>query len=353
MRQMTMRERILAVVRDQGPERVPFVNYEGLAAPNDEVWGLIGRENMGLLRWSAVHRLEHPGCRWESEQCERDGRRALRNRIRMPKGVIEETRLYQDDLGVWAAAEHFVKQPADYGVLLEWLRDTVVVDDTDRFRRDETELGDDGLPHVGTDRTPFQQLWIQWVSIDRLCLDMIDCPDLVHACMDEMGRILREQFTLAARSGAPYVCVPDNITAPVIGERYFRQYCVPWYDELAAMLPEDVPVFVHMDGDLKPLWGAVAESGVRGLDSMSPPPDNDTSVADAVREWPQMRLFVNFPSSVHIASPERIREVTLGLLEEGAHTGRLEIQVSENVPPGAWRTSYPAIVGAIEEFGQV
>jgi hypothetical protein len=350
MRTMTMRERILAVLRDTGPDRVPFVNYEGLAAPSGEVWDLIGHENMGLLRWSAVHRAEHPGCRWESEETERDGRRGLRSLIHTPKGAIEEVRLYQRDLGVWAASEHFVKEPADYEVLLEWLRSTVVVDDTERFRRDDAELGDDGLPHVATDRTPFQQLWIQWVSIDRLCLHLVDCPDVVHACMEEMGRILREQFAIAARAGLPYICIGDNITAPIIGERYFRRYCVPYYQELAGMLGEDVPVFVHMDGDLKPLWRAIGESGVRGLDSMSPPPDNDTSVADAVREWPEMRIFVNFPSSVHVARPERIREVALQILQQGAHTGRLEIQVSENVPPGAWRTSYPAIVGAIREF---
>ncbi len=38
----------------------------------------------------------------------------------------------------------------------------------------------------------------------------------------------------------------------------------------------NVPVFVHMDGDLKPLWNAIGESRVGGLDSFSPTPDNDT-----------------------------------------------------------------------------
>jgi EAL domain-containing protein (putative c-di-GMP-specific phosphodiesterase class I) len=90
---------------------------------------------------------------------------------------------------------------------------------------------------------------------------------------------------------------------------------------------------------------------VRGLDSFSPPPDNDTRVADAVRLWPEMRLWLNFPSSIHLASEERIYEVTREILEEGGHTGRLQIQISENVPPGVWRTSFPQIVRAIDDFG--
>ena len=119
------------------------------------------------------------------------------------------------------------------------------------------------------------------------------------------------------------------------------------------MLAEwEIPVFVHMDGDLKPLWNAIGASGVRGLDSFSPPPDNDTRPADAVALWPEMRLWLNFPSSVHLAEPEAIYQRALQILEEAGHTGRLQIQVSENVPPGVWRRSYPAIVRAIAEYGR-
>jgi len=109
-------------------------------------------------------------------------------------------------------------------------------------------------------------------------------------------------------------------------------------------------MFCHMDGDLKPLWGAIGESGLRGIDSFSPPPDNDTSAAEALAMWPDMRLFMNFPSSIHLAEPQRIYEVTMDILEQTRGTGRLQIQISENVPPGVWRTSYPEIVRAIRDF---
>lgn len=89
-----------------------------------------------------------------------------------------------------------------------------------------------------------------------------------------------------------------------------------------------------------------------GLDSLSPPPDNDTSVADAVRLWPEMRIFLNFPSSVHLHSPEEIRAATEQILKEGGHTGRLMIQISENTPPERWRTTLPIIADAIEAFGR-
>ncbi len=122
---------------------------------------------------------------------------------------------------------------------------------------------------------------------------------------------------------------------------------MPLYRELADRMGGR-PVFVHMDGDLRPLWDAIGESAIGGIDSLSPPPDNDTSVADARRMWPGLRLWVNFPSSVHLRPDAEVRRAAERLLEEDGRSGRLQIQVSENVPASAWRTSYAAIAAAID-----
>ena len=162
------------------------------------------------------------------------------------------------------------------------------------------------------------------------------------------GRSSRSRDALPA----PYVDVPDNITAPAIGPARFRKYCVSLYNELADLLAErGAPLYVHMDGMLKPLWQDIARSRVGGLDSFTPLPDCDTSVAEAVAMWPDKRLWVNFPSSIHIASPETIRATAEEILQAAGHSGRLQIQVSENVPLDAWQTSFPIIAGAIEAFG--
>lgn len=357
MREMTMRERMLALIQGREHDRVPFVQYDGIAAPNGEVWSAIGRGNIGVIRWSAVHRLETPHCRIASEEIRVGDRRGRRSTLFTPAGQLTEERVIEPVYGSSAVRAHYVKEPEDYEVLLAYLRDTVVREDIEHYTRDYDALGDDGLPMVAVQRTPYQQLWVQWVSLEDLSLHRADRPDLVEACIAEMERIALDTFEVVrkavAEAGVPFVDFPDNITAPTIGEANFRRHCVPLYNRLAEMLAEwDVPVFVHMDGDLKPLWGAITESKVRGLDSLSPPPDNDTSPADAVALWPETRLFLNFPSSVHLAGPEGVYARAMEILEEAGHTGRLQIQVSENVPPDVWRTSYPAIVRAIADYSR-
>ena len=348
-----MRERMLALIGGGQPDRVPFVQYDNMVAPNQEVWSLVGRENLGILRWLQVYRIEHPHCSTETERISDGGLRGERTTLMTPRGTLTQERLFEPALGTASIREHFVEDAADYAALLAYLEDSVVVEDLATLHEAEEELGEDGLPLVRVERTPFQQLWIQWVGIGSLALHLQDCPEQVDLCVQAMAAEARKTFEIVRRLRVPFVNFPDNITAPVIGEENFRRYCVPLYDELAGMLEErNTPVFVHMDGDLKPLWAAIGEACVDGLDSLSPPPDNDTSVADAVFQWPGMRLLVNFPSSVHLASAEAVYDQAGAILQEGGRTGRLQIQISEDPPPGAWRKSFPEIVRAIHDYGK-
>lgn len=352
---ITMRERMLGVIRGEGVDRVPFVQYDGIAAPNHECWDLLGRHQMGVLRWSSAHAFHTPHCRTDHEDFERDGRTWRRSRLHTPAGTLTEERVFEPVYGSSAIRSHYVRSPDDYPALLAYLRDVTVLPDYDRVQRDLAELGDDGLPHVALARTPWQQMWVQWVSLTDLSVHAVECPDLVEACLAELERIELEICEVvrgcAAELPLSHVVFPDNITAPAIGANRFERYCVPFYDRLADMLaPYGVPVFVHMDGDLQPLAEAIAGCAVRGIDSLSPPPDNDTSVAAALARWPEMRVWVNFPSSAHLLPPEGVYDTACRLLAEGAPTGRLQIQISENVPRFAWRTSYPEIVRAIRDW---
>ncbi|MBN2309021.1 MAG: hypothetical protein JXR94_08630, partial [Candidatus Hydrogenedentes bacterium] len=318
---------------------------------------VIGRENMGVLQWTGLHAVDTPNCRLDVDGIERNGRQGYRQTLYTPEGTLFEERICEPTFMTAAASSHFIKEPDDYRVLLAYFRDMAIHRDTEEFEACVRALGEDGLPHTTVPRTPFQQLWIQWVNIQDLALHMAEYPDLMEEVIAVMTDVQRRTFEVVCDTvrelPVPYIDVGDNITAPIIGERYFRAYCVPAYNELAAMLDatgKDVPVFVHMDGDLKPLWAAIGESRVRGLDSMSPPPDNDTSVADALAQWPDMRLCINFPSSVHLKKPGEIYAHAMRILDEGGRSGRLQIQISENVPPDVWQTSFPAIVQAIADF---
>ena len=341
---------MLDVIQGRMPHRVPFVIYEGIL-DREEAVSFLGVDRVGWLRWSAIHRVEYPNCRFEAELYQVEGQKRQRNTIHTPGGSIYEERAFESGYGSSSIRRHYVQTPADYEVLWAYLKDAIILPDYDRYHRDQAELGDTGLPLAAVERTPWQQLWVQWVGLGNLSLHVVDHPQQVERTLEMLRSRARRIFELVYRSPAPFIDFPDNITAPAIGPRRFTEHCVPLYNELADMLAErGAPVFVHMDGDLGPLWQAIAASKVGGIDSLAPAPDNDTSVAQAVAMWPDKRLWVNFPSSVHLQSASEVRAETEQILSAAGHTGRLQIQISENVPHYRWRKSLPAILGAVEAF---
>lgn len=351
MQRLTHRERILALVRGEPLDRVPFVMYDGIL-PRAEVLPTIGIDRIGLLRWSGVHKVETPNCRTTCETFWLDGTRWQRTRLHTPRGVLVEERVFEPEFGSSSIRKHFVERSEDYECLWSFLEDGVILEDYQRYARDVRELGDLGVPLVAVERTPYQQLWVQWVGLDHLAYHFADMPEYVARTVDLLRKRAERICEIAVRSPAPFIDFPDNITAPAVGPRRFREYCVPLYNRLAEMIDDPQrPVYVHTDGDLKPLWSLIAASGIGGLDSFAPAPDNDTSVAEAVALWPDKRLWLNFPSSVHLRDYEGVRAEAEAILAAGGHSGRLQIQISENVPLRVWRTSLPAIADAIDAFG--
>ena len=202
MRPLTMRERILAVVQGRELDRVPLVMYEGIL-PAAKVQSFLGRQRIGLMRWSNIHRVQYPHCRFETRDYYVDSRRWQRNTIVTSAGSIFEERAFETVYGSSSIRKHYVQEPADYEVLWAYLNDAVILEDYDRYYRDQAELGDDGTPLVAVERTPYQQLWVQWVGLDMLGYHLADCPDRVEHTVELLRQRARRINELAASLAGP------------------------------------------------------------------------------------------------------------------------------------------------------
>ncbi len=107
-----------------------------------------------------------------------------------------------------------------------------------------------------------------------------------------------------------------------------------------------------MDGRIRPLLEVVAQSPVDIIEAFNPKPDGDVSVAEARAAWPDKVLSINFPSSVHLSEPERIRAVTLDLLRQAAPGASFLIGITENVPAHRMVESYTTIAQTLNQFGR-
>ncbi|NQU11497.1 hypothetical protein HQ590_11940, partial [bacterium] len=226
MNTMTMKERILAVIRQQPHDRVPFAVYDGMV-PRDEAWSLLGRNALGLIRWCHPYKVDTPTTRFEEILFEQNGTKGKRLILHTPRGTLAAVQ-YQDPVhGSWATHEHFVKELADYDIMDAHLADLTITPDPDLYHRDAAELGDDGLPMVSVFRNSWQFLWVQWVGAEDLACHFAEQEDRVMHSIGLIEGIQRRLFDCVAEIKPPFVDFPDNITAPMIGPDKFARFCVP------------------------------------------------------------------------------------------------------------------------------
>jgi hypothetical protein len=352
MKKMSMRDRMLAVIQGKEHDQVPFAMYE-IMFPKELAFEVLGKDRIGIIRFSPIYRVEHPNCSFDSRIYFEDGNKMQHNILHTPKGDLEEVRIFEPAYDSSTARKHYIATKEDYEFFWSYLDDCIILENYEHYLQDCAELGETGLAKAEVERSPYQQLWIEWTGLEALSYHIADFPDHVAQTIERLNKRARQTFKIAYNSPAPFIDIPDNITAPAIGPKKFRKYVAPLYDELAGMLAErNAPLFIHMDGLLKPLQKEIAQSGVIGMDSFSPIPDCDMTVSEALEAWPEKILWVNFPGTVHMQTPEKIRDTAEEILESAGHSGKLQIQISENVPLNCWRTSFPVIVDAIERFGK-
>ncbi|HOJ22889.1 MAG TPA: hypothetical protein PLY56_15280, partial [Armatimonadota bacterium] len=75
-------------------------------------------------------------------------------------------------------------------------------------------------------------------------------------------------------------------------------------------------------------------------------------MADAREVWADKVLWINYPSSVHLASIETIEETTRQILRDAAPGDRLLVGITEDVPENRWRENFLAISRVLDTDGR-
>ncbi|MEA3401374.1 MAG: uroporphyrinogen decarboxylase family protein [Armatimonadota bacterium] len=339
---MTLREQVLAAVRGESGDRVPFTCYQGLLPE-----GAHDIENLCLVTSAQIADVETPGV---TISAERITPARSRQRMETPWGVL--TREVETEAGYGSSwtKEHWVKGAEDYEIIERVIRGAEVSANRERYRQVRGALGERGVILAWTARAPLQRLWIEYTGIERLAYDLADRPGLVERVLDAMLEQSRRIMQIAAEAEAELIWLPDNITGEVVGPRLFEAYLLPYYREMCEMLlPAGKTPCCHMDGMLGAITDSIGRSPLPVIEAFTPPPDGTLSVAEAAGAWPEKTLWLNFPSSVHLCDLDEIARVTRSLVRQAGDRGGFLIGVTENIPDSVGARSLQAIAQALVE----
>ncbi len=348
---MTRKERILAAMAWGEPDQVPLTIYDRIL-PRGQAERMLRDSGVGLIERLPAHRVLHRQVEILTREYHAQGRRLVRRTIHTPVGDAWQT-LEPDEAYATSdwIREHFIKGPDDYRVMEFFFQDAVYRDNVDAIRESQRRMGTDGLVIVRIAKSPIQEMLYQLMGYEQFGVDYHERRDLFDSLHHTMARRYQELYDLAADSPVEILQLGDNISSDVVGRERFRTYLMPEYRKLTGRLAgTGKKLAVHMDGRLKGLQQEIGAAEFDILEALTPAPMGDISVRQAREWWPEKALWINFPSSLHIAASETIAAQTRTLLEEAGGGRGFGISVTEDAPVEALERSLGVISRVLQEY---
>jgi len=345
---VTPRERVLAVLRGEAVDKVPLTIYE-YKIPQCAVERRLRNEGMCIVnRKIPVVLTETPNCTTEAHRYRENGRPRVRMVIRTPAGELS-TVAEPADFTSWTL-ERLFKRPEDYKVLRSLVEDEQYRPNYDAYIEAERWMGDDVILRGGVGSAPLHEIMIHWMGVETFAIEWAERRDEILTLAQAMRNKRRERYPLLADSPITHANYGGNEVPEVMGVERYERFCLPLYQECAEFFRAKGKLLgSHMDGNNRPWAHLLARSKLDYIEAFTPAPDTDMSVADALEAWPDKVLWINFPSSVHLASIEKIKQTTRQILDEAAGTNRLIIGITEDIPVDRWQQNMLAISEVINE----
>jgi hypothetical protein len=345
---MTPRQRVLAVLRGEKPDKVPFTVYESMI-PQCSVERRLREEGLCIVnrRHNPIAR-EAPNCIEESHRYTEKGRPRVRSITRTPVGEVS-TLAEPADFTTWTL-EHLFKGPEDYAPLLYMIRDWQYRPAYDDYLTAERWMGEDVILRGGVGSSPLHRIMIHWMGVETFAVEWMERRDEVLKLEAAWRSAQEPAYEILANSPITHANFGGNESPEVMGPERYREFCVPLYRDCAEVFHAQGKLLgSHLDANNRAWADAVASSGLDYVEAFTPSPDTDLTLAEALDAWPDKVLWINFPSSIHLARVEEIRRVAREIVDLGMQTSRVIIGITENIPPDRWQESLLTISEVINE----
>jgi hypothetical protein len=327
---MTPREIVQAIIQGERVAQVPFIIWDN-KLPGEPVTQELLALGACVIVKSSLYRTRLASIPTEVTTRVDEGRLYRTTRYLTPEGELEDTSLVSSGSS-WHCRPVF-KSARDYEAIYALISDLRYEPAFETFLKDDARFGDQGLARPATEKSPFFEILYDYMGVMRFAEEWAERRHLVLTMYDLLLEARRERLEIVSRSPAPFVIIDGNIEMSIVGTERFERFYLPVLLEAAALLGgAGKRTGLHLDGNNRLLAGPVAELPIPIIESFTPPPDCDLSIAEALRLWPDKCLLVNFPSSLHLAGQADFERAAAGLMAEAAGSGRTAVGVLEDLP---------------------
>jgi hypothetical protein len=350
MMPMTLRERLLTVLRGGVADRIPW-NVYGWLLPDTEATAALRRKGLGVMNYKHIFRTIHEGVTITEKSKEVAGRPYFWVQIETPVGTLTEEATIEPNYGSRWIRKYFIAGPEDYPAAEFLFRHSRFEPEFESWRQADVSVGEGGIVIAGIRPIPIMYLMVSWLGVEGLAEGVHLYTDQFEALVDALDRCYDRLIQLAAESPAEVIWFDDNVTGTIISPKLFERYCAPVYARSMPLMRSagKIPI-AHYDGSIRPLVHHLARTDLPVIEAFTPPPMGDLTVAEAKAAWPDKIVWVNFPGCLFVEPAETIEAYTLDLLSQAAPGGRLVLGCTEDFPASHFEKTFTTIGRALAKY---
>ena len=387
---MTSRERLLAVLRGEIPDRVPvtlFIQDQGhfltQIYPDVDPWDyeqnqrnvieiqkqlgldVFVRMLFGLNDPLSIHmgglNVSRSTENWEvtREVRQRENTRLERCTIRTPDGTLtQEMSQHEIRPGtlLYCCTEKPVKSPADLDVAVRYepgMPDWWPAEARRKVQQLKAEVADAGILGSWSPHGPFNNASLLIDQAELYGLFLTDFEFYDKLMNFAMNRIL--DYTRAIdEAGVDVHCVGGNVPGGFLGKKAYDRYVLPYEKRYIDFVQQNgTPAIYHNCGQIMNLVESYKDLRVRVVEPFSPPPLGDADLAEAVRIVDGDYVIIGNVDQVNVLQNGTVDEVkreTEHAIKIGKPGGKFILQSADFLEYGTPMDNLEAYVLTAKQF---
>ncbi len=368
---MNHRERLLAVINGEPPDRIPWAPrillwYNARKLTNtmpEEFEGLSLRQveqKLGIpdpARDGKVFDVSYDGV--EVVNREESGKRILE--YHTPVGSVRQVTHFSqglDEQGLPGRVEEFLlKGPSDFKVWEYVAEHTEYTPAYDAYAAYDVEVGENGLPMVAVGDVPLHRFAQALAGYEHAYYHLMDYTEEAEHLLAVMAEVDKaKMWPVAAQSPAVFLQHGVHLSSQWTPPRYFRKYCLPYYREFMPMMHEHgKKVAMHADNDTSAILDEIEEAGWDVLECFVTAPMVPLTLEEARAHWgTRIVLWGCVPSLILSPSysEQDFRDYIYDMLDTLAPGDAVILGAADNVMPDSLIDRVRWLSELMEEKGQ-
>ena len=280
-----------------------------------------------------------------------------------PAGPLSTVTLYDESMrAAGITITHVTKYafggPEDYEPLCFLFDSARVEANYDGYSAFAGQIGERGFAtaYLSSAASPMHLIQREVMPMDVFFYELNDHPEQMHRLAECMEAYWRQMYAVAAEAPADVFLLGANYHSTIQHPRFFAEHITPWMAEFADMLHRRGKfLLTHTDGENRGLLEQYLASGIDIADSICPTPMTQLTLAEVRRAFAgRITIMGGFPSVGLLKDALSDRQFDGYVDDFFQQLGRGDHQIlgiSDTTPPAAEFDRLLKIRDRVEAFG--